>query len=382
LRFFERLFSSDFMPHGYCYLWKPGIIWLHVVSDSVITLSYYCIPFILVYIVRKRKDLPFNWMFLMFGLFILGCGTTHLMEVWTVWHATYLLAGIIKAVTALVSVVTALLLIPLVPKALLMPSHKDVEALNLTLESRNAELQEANKELESFSYSVSHDLRAPLRHLTGFSKLLQEEYTAGLDATAQRYLQAIQKDAKNMGDLVDGLLDLGRFGRQPLARERTDLNALAHAVISDVEFECARRQVEWRVGQLPIVSCDPLLIKQVFMNLFSNALKYSRRREHTIIEVDQTICGGKPVIFVRDNGAGFDQRYAHKLFGVFQRLHRADEFEGTGVGLATVHRIIRRHGGRIWAEGKVDNGATFFFELPDEDQIEALSHSGPVSSAQ
>jgi light-regulated signal transduction histidine kinase (bacteriophytochrome) len=210
--------------------------------------------------------------------------------------------------------------------------------------------------------------------------LLRQEYTASLDANAQHYLRAIQKDAKNMSDLVDGLLDLGRLGRQLLTRKRTDLNALVHGVISDVQAECARRHVEWRIGQLPIVSCDPLLIKQVFMNLFSNALKYSRRREHTIIEVDHTICAGKLVIFVRDNGAGFDQRYAHKLFGVFQRLHRADEFEGTGVGLATVHRIIRRHGGRIWAEGKVDNGATFSFELPEEDWAEARSHSGAVGA--
>ena len=251
----------------------------------------------------------------------------------------------------------------------MLPSHRDVEALNRTLESRNAELQEANNELESFSYSVSHDLGAPLRHLAGFSKLLQEEYTANLDETARHYVRVIQKDAKNMGELVDGLLDMGRLGRQPLAPRRTDLNALAHGVISDLQTECAGREVEWRVGQLHVVNCDPTLMKQVFINLLSNALKYTSRREHTVIELSQTLSPGKSVICVRDNGAGFDQRYAHKLFGVFQRLHRAEEFEGTGIGLATVQHIIRRHGGHIWAEGEVDKGATFSFELPDENQL-------------
>jgi light-regulated signal transduction histidine kinase (bacteriophytochrome) len=205
--------------------------------------------------------------------------------------------------------------------------------------------------------------------------LLQEEYGAGLDFAAQHYLQVIQKDARNMDSLVDGLLNLGGMGRRPLACQPTDLNVLAHSVISDLQAECAGRNLEWRVETLPMVNCDPTLIKQVFVNLISNALKYSRHRERTIIEIGQMTSEGKRVMFVRDNGAGFEQCYAHKLFGPFQRLHHADEFEGNGVGLATVHRIIRRHGGRIWAEGVVEQGATFFFELPDQEQTPEPANS-------
>jgi len=237
------------------------------------------------------------------------------------------------------------------------------------LANRNSELIEANRELESFSYSVSHDLRAPLRHLGGFSKLLHDEYNDLLDDTAQHYVQIIQNDAKNMGELVDGLLNMGRIGRQQLGCKPVDLNLLLEGVLRDLESESAQRHIEWQIGKLPVVECDSSLMKQVFTNLLANSVKYTRNCNHAVIEVGQFTSDGRVVIFVRDNGAGFEQQYAHKLFGMFQRLHRADEFEGTGVGLATVHRIIQKHGGRIWAEGEVDKGATFFFDLTTSEEL-------------
>ncbi len=206
-------------------------------------------------------------------------------------------------------------------------------------------------------------LRAPLRQVDGFSKLLLNRYGPQLDPTAQRYLKLVSEGARNMGQLVDDLLNMGRIGRQELVRKFADLNLLLQSVLRDLQPECEGRRIDWHIGTLPTLKCDPGLMKQVLANLLSNAVKYTRRRECAVIEVGEVTLNGATVIFVRDNGAGFEQQYAHKLFGVFQRLHHAEDFEGTGVGLATAQRIIQKHGGRIWAEGEEDKGATFFFHL-------------------
>ncbi|MGH9378728.1 MAG: sensor histidine kinase, partial [Terriglobia bacterium] len=245
----------------------------------------------------------------------------------------------------------------------LQQAHNDLES---RVEERTAQLKGVNRELEAFSYSVSHDLRAPLRQISGFARILSDEYGAQFDAAGQRYLKLIQEGARNMGRLIDGLLNMGRIGRQELLCQPTDLNELLQLALRDLRSEIGARTLDLRLGTLPAVECDPGLIKQVFTNLLSNAVKYTRYQESPVIEVGQAPEGGEPVIFVRDNGAGFDQKYANKLFGVFQRLHHADEFEGTGVGLATVQRIVQNHGGRIWARGETGKGATFFFTLkPD-----------------
>jgi len=235
------------------------------------------------------------------------------------------------------------------------------DTLELRVQQRTTQLDAANKELEAFSYSVSHDLRAPLRQIDGFSRLLGDEYGPHLDPEAQRYLRLIRDGAKGMGQLIDDLLKLAGIGRQELASRPADLNALLQSALRDLAPECERRQIEWRIGQLPVVACDIGLMKQVFANLLSNAIKYTPHCEMAITEVSHYESANAHVICVRDNGAGFEQQYAHKLFGVFQRLHRVDEFEGTGVGLATVQRIVHKHGGRIWAEGEVGKGATFSF---------------------
>lgn len=247
--------------------------------------------------------------------------------------------------------------------------HKLNEELEHRVIARTAQLEAANKELEAFTYSVSHDLRSPLRHVDGFSKILLEEFQAQLAPQAQRYLERIRAGTQQMGHLVDDLLNLARVGRRELTLQVSGLNSIVEEVLSDLRPETAERQIEWKISKLPFVECDPALMKQVFTNLLSNAVKFTRVREHAVIQVAATSQNGRPAVFVRDNGVGFNMKYADKLFGVFQRLHRAEDFEGTGVGLATVQRIIHKHSGHVWAEAELDKGATFYFSLGNPECI-------------
>jgi PAS domain S-box-containing protein len=252
----------------------------------------------------------------------------------------------------------------------------EIRKLNEELEERIAkrteQLEVANRELEAFSYSVSHDLRTPLRHISGFSRILMNEFGGGMAEEAREHLQRIEDAVRRMGLLVDALHSMAVLRRQSLRLHHSELSPIIAEVISVLEPECEGRDVEWRIGQLPALDCDPVLMGQVFQNLLSNALKYSRDRSRAVIEVDSIQEPGQPVIvLVRDNGAGFDMKYAQKLFGMFQRMHTESEFEGTGVGLATVHRIIQKHGGTIWAEAEVDRGATFYFSLQSAEQPES-----------
>jgi two-component system sensor histidine kinase/response regulator len=241
--------------------------------------------------------------------------------------------------------------------------------LNLELDrrvlERTAELEAANEEMRAFAYTVSHDLRAPLRHIDGFLELLQQKAEAVLDDQSRHYMDTISKAARKMSLLIDDLLSFSRMGQHAMSFKPVDLEPLVHEVIRDLEPDAAGRTIEWRIGDLPAVDGDAAMLWIVLSNLIANALKFTRPRQKARIEIG-TLPGqaSETVIFVRDNGVGFDMAYVDKLFGVFQRLHRAEEFEGTGIGLATVRRIVARHGGRTWAEGKVDQGATFYFVLP------------------
>lgn len=273
-------------------------------------------------------------------------------EVWMTWSATW--SETEKLMFCVARDVTAR-----------KRAEEIAEKRKLALEETAAELTAINKELEAFSYSVSHDLRAPLRHIDGFTNLLQKSASASLDDKGRRYLSTISEAARRMGQLIDDLLAFSRISRTEMSTTTVSLEELFRQVQHDLQSEMNGRNIKWEINSLPQVQADPSMLRLVIMNLLSNAVKYTRNRPEAHIEVGKLNDSiEQTTIFVRDNGAGFDMKYVDKLFGVFQRLHSVSEFEGTGIGLANVQRIIHRHGGRTWAEGKVNDGATFYFSLP------------------
>lgn len=242
---------------------------------------------------------------------------------------------------------------------------EEIRTLNRDLERRSRELEATNKELEAFAYSTSHDLRAPLRHVAGYSELLQKSASTALDDKSRRYVTMILESAERMGNLIDDLLSFSRIGRAEKVTGIVDLGELVHDVVREAERDRGPREIRWRIGPLPRVQGDRAMLRVALFNLISNAVKYTRMRADAEIEIgSRDGKDGEIVVYVRDNGVGFDMKYVSKLFGVFQRLHRSSAFEGTGIGLATVQRIVARHGGRAWADGVVDGGATFYFSIP------------------
>lgn len=239
------------------------------------------------------------------------------------------------------------------------------QELEQRVKDRTLQLEIANQELEAFSYSVSHDLRAPLRHIISFMKILENHIASNFDEKTTHYITLITESAKRMQQLIDNLLEFSRMSLADVHKQMVDLNLLIDRTIQDLAGEYANRSINWHIEQLPQVYADTAMLHQVFVNLINNAVKYSRNQTQTEITIGSlSISTEEIIIYIKDNGVGFDMKYADKLFGVFQRLHSQKEFEGTGIGLANVHRIIYRHGGRVWVESEIDKGATFYFALP------------------
>jgi PAS domain S-box-containing protein len=243
--------------------------------------------------------------------------------------------------------------------------EEEIQGLNQELAKRSAELESINEELEAFAYSISHDLRAPLRHMAGYTELLQKKASSVVDEKSNHYMAMILDSAKRMGNLIDDLLAFSRIGRAETQKTPFNLTQLVKEALSEVRQDTEGRNIAWKIGTLPDFYGDRSMLRLVLVNLLSNAIKFTRTRPQAEIEIG-CANGNKDdlIVFVRDNGVGFDMKHGNKLFGVFQRLHQSDEFEGTGIGLATVQRIIHRHGGKVWAEGMVDSGATFYFSAP------------------
>jgi len=256
--------------------------------------------------------------------------------------------------------------------------ENEIRKLNQELGKRAAELEATNKELESFAYSVSHDLRAPLRHIVGYAELLQRQASSLLDEKSQRFIRTILDSAKRMGNLIDDLLAFSRIGRAETRTTEVDLKQLVEEVVAEIGQDTKNRDIAWKIGPLPACRGDRSMLRLVVVNLVSNAVKFTRMRRPAEIEIGCADPNQNEVeVFVRDNGAGFDMEYESKLFGVFQRLHLPEQFEGTGIGLATVQRIIHRHGGKVRGEGAVDRGATFYFSLPNSRDAAAKTANAP-----
>lgn len=344
------------LSYGHAYSWEPELVWSQALSDVVIAIAYFTIAFVLFQIAKRRRDLAFGWLVVCFGTFILASGLTHVMRAVNIWQSAHWLEAAIKIGTALLSVPTAILLWRALPDILSFPSQRE-------LRSANESLARATRELEAFTASVSHDLRSPLTTIAGQAGLL-ELSLPNANEEQRRRLTRIQGSVKQMSELIDALLVLSRISRHTLHREIIDVSALAESIVSDLRQAEPERNIEVKIEPSLRAHGDRRLIGDMLRNLIGNAWKFTSKTTDARIEVGRVSNGAIATLFVRDNGAGFDMGHAHKLFQPFHRLHSPAEFDGSGIGLATVARIVERHGGRIWAEAKPNAGAVFYFTLP------------------
>lgn len=325
-------------------------------ADLVIALAYFTIPLLLLRAARRRRETRFKSVVFCFCAFIVANGIAHVLSALNVWYTAFWLQAILKLAAALLAIPTGVLLWRSLPTVLSMPSHRQ-------LKDANESLARANRELEAFTASVSHDLRSPLTTIAGQAGLLEISMPNASEEQRRR-LSKIQSSVKQMSDLIDALLALSRISRHTLHRETIDASALAQTIVNDLRQSEPQRDVEFTIQPGLQVHGDRRLIGDLLRNLIGNAWKFTAKTSPARIELGGSAVGHMATLYVRDNGAGFDMAHAQKLFRPFHRLHSAAEFDGSGIGLATVARIVERHGGRVWAEAKPHEGAVFYFTLP------------------
>lgn len=411
------------MPHGHCYYWQPEIVWTHVVSDLVIGLSYYSIPLMILYFVRRRKDIPFHWLFVLFAGFIFWCGTTHFLSILTLWVPVYRLDGVVKAITAAISLYTAIILFPIIPQALNLKTTKGLEELNLKLQQEieenkriqdvlrkseeklllvidekneadaalksahdqletrvqerteevaqiNQELFRSNADLQQFAYVASHDLQEPLRTITVYLELLELENKSKLDSEALDNLHFAVDAATRMSLLIDGLLTFSRMEKRDTEKKSISLHNVLASAVRNLESVVNKTGAVVTHGKLPTLVADEIQMIQLFQNLLSNAFKFQKENKPEV-HVDAVRKDGEWLISMSDNGIGIDAKYVERIFTVFKRLHSREEFPGTGIGLAVCKKIVERYGGKIWVESELGKGSIFYFTLKTADELRA-----------
>lgn len=365
---FHNLFTNEFMPHGMCYMWLPEILWTHVVADTVITIAYYSIPAVLVLFLRKRPDVNFPQVAGLFAAFIFLCGTTHLIAIWVVWHGNYGFQGVIKALTAVVSIATAIVVWRLLPKALTIPSQMQLEEqisrATAELTEANTQLSQTNAELENFVSVASHDMKEPLRTLVSFSQLLERDLGDDLTDDVKTDLHHIRTASRQMQSLVQDLLDLARTSRAELRLGKVSVDACVDEALDVLKSQIEELGAEVERDELPAVFGDKTLITHIYQNLLSNALKFVKPDSVPRIRLTANKFGdGFIVLGVADQGIGIDPEWRSRVFEPFQRLHARGEYEGCGIGLAICRKAVKRLGGRIWVEGERNDGSTFKFTV-------------------
>jgi len=382
---------SSLMPHSFCFVGRKDLIMLHVLSDLTIAMAYFMIPVTLLYFLRRYPNrISFNWAIALFAAFITLCGLTHVFGMITIWSPVYYLEGWIKALTAVVSLATALSIIPLLPKLLSMRSAEDLQESNdnlheeiLLRESAEKNLRKsladqkrAAAELEQFAYITSHDLQAPLRNISGFSRLLSQRYKAKLDGDALEFLEFIEQGTRQMQTLINDLLALSRVGRSDSPFEKKPLADTLEKVRKGLENEFEKTGARLIYENLPEITADHGLLHQLFQNLIGNALKFQPPGGKPVVEVYCDRRKDDWHISVIDNGIGIPADQLENVFAVFRRLHGPEEYEGTGIGLAICRKIVAYHGGQIWAENR-PKGAEFHIQIPVQPATVKVARAAP-----
>lgn len=409
--FWDTFFGNKMPPHGHCYLWNDQLVALHVASDLLITLSYFTIPIALIYLVKKRDDLRFNYMFVLFGIFIFACGMTHLVNIYNVWYGAYWLSGAIKLITAIASVATAILVWPLIPKALALPSNETLRRINLKLrdeserniqqrveleqlsgqlqtlleertaeiqelnrvkaelEQKNVQLQQSNEALQQFTYIASHDLKEPLRTISSMAQLLRHNLAERLGEQEAQMVNFISSSANRMTALIDDLRSYTVVGSQSEQFSETNLDEVVENILSDLSARITDNRTRINKEPLGTQAVIAPQFQQLMYNLISNATKFSAGGQSPEVSIGalSDVGDGYYGLYVRDNGIGIDPADRDRIFRVFERLHSKDEFEGSGIGLAICKKIVDRHGGRVEVDGGPGVGTEFRVILPKRE---------------